>query len=89
MFSKFPKVEWRQVKSFVFLNFKQFSEKTSMIVLAKCYLIVAITHSVTRGPAQLRSTPLKSQSSPGNSSGLDKKKRDAKAHIVYEKNIAY
>lgn len=34
--------------------------------------IIAVTHSVTRGPARLRSTPLKSQSSPGNSSGLGK-----------------
>lgn len=33
----------------------------------------AVTHSATHGPAQLRSTPLMSQSSPGNSSGLGKK----------------
>lgn len=32
--------------------------------------VLAVTYSVTHGPARLRSTPLKSQSSPGNSSVL-------------------
>lgn len=35
-----------------------------------------MTHSATRGPALRRSTPLKSQSSPGNSSGLKKKEEE-------------
>lgn len=39
-----------------------------------------MTHSVTHGPAQLRSTPLMSQSSPGNSSGLGEEKNTE--HLV-------
>lgn len=42
---------------------------------------IIVTHSVTRGPAQLRSTPQKSQSNPENSSGLNRTME--KANIKY------
>lgn len=40
-----------------------------------------MTHSATRGPARPRSTPLKSRSSPGNSSGL-RERREKHVCIV-------
>uniref|UniRef100_A0A3B3V6T1 Uncharacterized protein n=1 Tax=Poecilia latipinna TaxID=48699 RepID=A0A3B3V6T1_9TELE len=41
----------------------------------------SMTHSATRGPARPRSTPLKSRSSPGNSSGL-RERREKHVCIV-------
>lgn len=48
--------------------------------------VLAVTYSVTRGQARLRSTPLKSQSSPGNSSVLGKKEMKNR---VWEQTAGY
>jgi len=66
------------------LPFQRYNKVTMRQWQWLTFEITAMTHSATRGPTRLRSTPLKSRSSPGNSSGLGKRQRIRKKECVSE-----